>query len=352
MQYGAVPSNLLERLALRLGKVPIPVLDALLPPMKARSILTAVRLGIFEALADGELKAAEVAGRRGLDPEATELLLRTLAAGEYLEQRGDTYRLTKVVRRSLLRGSPLPLWGFTEWCGQLWGTIAGLEDLVRTGNGADLHGQLQGPAAWALYQRAMLEIARFQAADLARHIPVRKGDRRLLDLGGSHGLFAATVARRHPGLAAEVLEHPDALESARELAREAGIGGEVAHRAGDLRDADLGDGELDLALLANVLHHFGAAENVALLRRIHRALRPGGRVAIWEIEVPVADAPPEIGDLAALFFRLTSGAAAFRAGSGESWLREAGFAAVRAKRLRRLPGNVLLVGEKPAAPRP
>lgn len=344
MQYGVSPSNLLESLALRLGQVPIPVLDALLPPMKARAILVAVRLGVFEALAEGGLTAAEVAARRGLDPEAVEMLLRTLVAGDYLEQRGELYRLAKVARRSLLRAAPLPLWGFAEWCGHLWGPLAGLERLVRTGAGDDLHGTLADPAAWGLYQRAMLEIARYQAAPLARRIPVPRGARRLLDIGGSHGLFAAELARRHPGLRAEVLERPEAIAAARELAREAGLA--VEHRAGDLRDEDLGSGTLDLVLLANVLHHFRAEENAELLRRVHRALRPGGVVAIWEIDVPAAGSPAAIGDLAALFFRLTSSAEALRAGDSEAWLRAAGFAAVRARRIRSLPGNVLVLGEK------
>ncbi len=346
MQYGVSPSNPLESLALRLGTVPIPVLDALLPPLKARAILVAGRLGIFEELAGGERTAAALAQQLGLDAEATEMLLRTLVASDYLKQRRDTYRLAAVTRRSLLRSSPLPLWGFVEWCGYLWSTLAGLENLVRQGSSPDFHDRLESGETWVLYQRAMQEVARFQAPRLLRHIPLPAGARRLLDIGGAHGLFAAELARRHPGLRAEVLELPEAVGAARTLAREAGYGDLVVHRAGDLREEDLGSGELDLVLLASVLHHFPAPEASALLRRVEKALRPGGRVAIWEIDVPAAEAPAEIGDLAALFFRLTSGAGAFRTEEGLAWLRDAGFTKVRAKRLRSLPGNVLLLGEK------
>lgn len=346
MDYGILPGGPLERLALKMGTVPVPVLDALLPLVKARSILVAVELGIFEALRDEPLAAAELARRHGLDAEATGMLLRTLTASDYLEQRGDRYRLTRLARRSLLRGGAEELWGFTAWCGHLWGTIGRLEELLATGRGIDLHGTLERPADWALYQRAMLEIARFQAPVLARKLPLRRGARRLLDIAGGHGLFAAELVRRHPGLAAEVLELPAAVDAARELAREEGIGHLVEHRAGDLHTAELGDGELDLVLLSNILHHFGAEQNIALLRRIHRALAPGGNVAIWEIDVPDPQSPAQIGDLAALFFRLTSTAAAVSGDTCAAWLRQAGFAKVTLRRLVTLPGNVLVCGSK------
>ena len=344
MQYGAHPSNLIESLAFRLGQVPIPVLDALMPLLKTRSILAGVELGIFEALRAGGLTAAAVARQRELDPENVELLLRTLVACEYLQQNGDLYRLTPLARRSLLRGSDNELWGFTSWCGHLWGTIAELEKLVSTGVGVDLHGRLEDPALWASYQRAMLEIARFQAKTLARKIPLPRGARRLLDIAGSHGLFAAELVRRHPGLVAEVIELEKALGAARELAREEGIADLVTHRAGDLRSDEFGEAEIDLVLLANILHHFRAEENIDLLRRVRRALKKGGQVAIWEIDVPASGSKADIGDLGALFFRLTSSAAAWRADDYADWLRQAGFAKVVVKRFFTLPGNVLVLG--------
>lgn len=344
MDYGPLPEGPLERLALATGRVPIPLLDALLPLIQSRSVLVAVELGLFEALREGRLAAAELARRQGLDAEAAELLLRTLTASGYLEQRGEEYGLTPMARRSLLRGGSEELWGFTTWCGHLWGAIGRLEELLRSGCGIDLHGTLADGEEWALYQRAMLEIARFQAPALARHLPLRRGARRVLDIAGGHGLFAAELVRRHPGLEAEVLELESALPAARQLAREAGIAELVRHRAGDLHQTELGDGDLDLALLCNILHHFEAEANVALLRRVHRALGPGGAVAIWEIDVPHPRSKPQIGDLGALFFRLTSTAAAVSGETCAGWLKKAGFARTRVKRLLTLPGNVLVCG--------
>lgn len=346
MKYGVGATNPLESLALLLGKIPVPVLDALMPLMKARSILVAVELGVFEALRERALTANEVAAQRSLDPEATELLLRTLVASEYLKQKGERYELSAGTRNTLLEGSETELWGFTLWNAHQWQTIAGLENLLQTGEGIDLHGTLENPELWAKYQRAMLEIARFQAKSLARHIPVPKGARRLLDIAGSHGLFAAEICRRHPGLSGEVLELPSALEAARSLAKGEGIEGLVQHRAGDLRQDEFGQEEIAVVLLANILHHFKAAENIDLLRRARKALEPGGSLAIWEIDVPASGSKADIGDLGALFFRLTSSSRAARAEDYVAWLEEAGFRDVKVKRILTLPGNVLVLAKK------
>jgi 2-polyprenyl-3-methyl-5-hydroxy-6-metoxy-1,4-benzoquinol methylase len=346
VKYGVGASNPLESLALLLGKVPVPVLDALMPLMKARSILTAVELGVFEALREGALDAMEVAQRRNLDAEATELLLRTLVASGYLKQEGDLYELSAGTRRTLLEGAENELWGFTLWNAHQWKTIAGLEHLLQTGEGIDLHGTLDDPELWARYQRAMLEIARFQAKSLARHIPVPQGAKRLLDIAGSHGLFAAEICRRHQGLRGEVLELPSALEAARKLAQEEGIAALVEHREGDLRQGDFGQEEIDVVVLANILHHFQAAENIDLLRRAKAALVRGGSIAIWEIDVPASGSKADIGDLGALFFRLTSNARAWRAEDYAAWLSVAGFREVKVKRILTLPGNVLVRGKR------
>lgn len=346
MKYGAHSSNPLESLAFLFGKVPIPALDALMPLLKARSIHAGVELGVFDALAGGPLAAGELAASRGLDLEAAEMLLRCLVACQYLEQQGERYALAEVARRHLLRGSEKGLWAFTLWSGKLWDTIGRLDEMLVSGRGFDLHDSPATPEDQALYQRAMLEIARLHATRLAEQIELPPGAQRMLDIAGSHGLFAAELVRRNPGLSAEVLDLESAVEHARALAREEGIDGLVKHRAGDLSAAELGEGELDLVFLANILHHFPPAQNLELLRRVHRALLPGGQVAVWDIEPAPAGSKAGIGDLAGLFFRLTSGARTYRPEEYGGWLQEAGFTAVKTRRILSLPGYALVLARK------
>jgi len=145
MKYGVIPENVFERLALASDKVPLPVLDAIFSLMKARSLMAAVRLGVFTALQDGPRSAAEVAAERGLDAECTALLLRMLTFAEYLEQRGDRFALSALGRSSMVPGAPMELWGYLEWNYTQWDFVAHLEDLLRTGRGLDFHATMTDP---------------------------------------------------------------------------------------------------------------------------------------------------------------------------------------------------------------
>lgn len=343
MKYGVRPTNLLERLALAFGRVPVPALDALYSIVKARCLMTAVRLGLFEALTEGSKSSAELAVEKGLDAEATELLLRSLVFLDYLDLRHGRFSLSRLARRSLVAGAPQDLRGFVEWTFTQWGFLEQMEQLVRSGRGVDFHHTMTDEREWAWYQRAMLEVARFDAPAMAGRVPVPKGARRLLDVAGSHGLLGAEICRRHPPMRSMVVDLAQALEHARILAKEAGISDLVEHREGDALSGELGEG-YDVALVANLLHHFEEDSCRAILARVRRAVRSGGTIAIWEIEAPRAGTRPAFGDGVALFFRLTSTARAHHGEDYAAWLEAAGCQRARVIRPALSPGNVLVVG--------
>src|SRR5438067_5831973 len=115
MKYGVIPSNMLERVALWMGKVPVPLLDSLFSIMKARALMAGVRLGIFETLRDGPLTASQVAERCHLDAECTELLLRLLVGADYLDQRGNQFALSDLSRKTMIAGAEHELFGYVLW---------------------------------------------------------------------------------------------------------------------------------------------------------------------------------------------------------------------------------------------
>lgn len=345
MQYGVIPTSLAERLALLAGAVPIPILDTMFGMLKARVVMAGVRLGIFDALAAEAHRPASLAAALRLDESCLELLLRSLVYCGYLDLSGGRYTLSALGRSMLVSGAPKELTGFVQWNYTQWEFVGRLEEVVRTGQGLDFHSTLTDPQAWGYYQQAMLEGARLDAPVLARHVPVRKGATRLLDLAGSHGLMGAAICRKHPPMRSTVLELPAAIEHARALAGREGLSELVEHRSGNLITDDLGTG-WDVVLLSNILHHFSAEDIRGILARVHRALSPGGTVAIWELERPSSDKPPNEGDGIALFFRLTSTAAVYSGDAYASWLKEAGFARVKIVRPMLHPSTVLICGRR------
>lgn len=105
--------------------------------------------------------------------------------------------------------------------------------------------------------------------------------RRLLDLGGNSGEFAAQACRRAPALTATVFDLPVVCALGRENLAGRQEGTRVAFQAGDMRRDPLPEGH-DLLTFKSVLHDWPAEEARALLRRAGPALTPGGRLVIYE----------------------------------------------------------------------
>src|SRR5262245_52156607 len=103
MQYGAIPTNLLERIALLAGKVPVPLLDALFSIMKARGLMAANSLGVFEGLRHGPKSAEDLANDLELDATSLRLLMRSMVWAGYLELGGNRFSLSSLSRKTMLR---------------------------------------------------------------------------------------------------------------------------------------------------------------------------------------------------------------------------------------------------------
>jgi len=345
MKYGLIPTNLIERLALWSGKLPVPMMDALFGPIKTRAIMAGVSLGVFESLRDGRQTAPAVAARLNLDADALELLMRTLVACEYLEQHGSEFALSPLARQTMIAGAPMELVGYMKFNYEQWDFLSHLEEMVRTGRGVDFHDTMTSAESWQHYQQGMLEAARFLAPVLAARVSVPKGATAMLDLAGSHGLLGAAICRRHPPMTSTVLDLPQAIAHARELARREQITDVVTHREGNLLTDDYGS-NYDVVLASNILHHFTPETNASIIGRVRDAMRDGGTVAIWEIEAPRRGSPVTSGDGAALYFRLTSTAGTYHGGEYAEWLTTAGFQNVRITRPMTTPGSVLITARR------
>lgn len=342
MKIGAIPESVLEWLALRFELAPRALVDTHAAMMLARTVMAGAELKIFDALAEGALSAEETAARCGSAPGPTALLLDALAACGYLRFRNGRFALTRRARPWLLSASPNSvrdklLLQIVEW---RW--LENLENFVRSGQPLDFHESMPAEER-DLYHRGMRALAGVAGREVARRIPVPRGARRMIDLGGSHGHFAAEICRRHPGLSAEVMDLPEAIETAAPLLAAEGLGKRLVHRPGDARTADLGIEQYDLVLMSNLAHHFDAEQNRELAARVARALKPGGAFVIQE---PArAERPERAGQIPALlglYFAMQSrpGVRTWTVAEMAGWQRSAGLKVRPAKSLRTAPGWV------------
>jgi 2-polyprenyl-3-methyl-5-hydroxy-6-metoxy-1,4-benzoquinol methylase len=232
--------------------------------------------------------------------------------------------------------------GFLEFNYSQWEWWGRLEDVVRGGQGQDIHGLSPDDPRWRDYIHAMHQLARLSAPEVARAIPLPRGARHVLDLGGAHGWFAAELCRLHRGLRATVLDLEGSVRVGRDIIAQAGLSHVVRHEVGNLLTAELG-GPHDAVLLFQVLHHLSPAQNVALLRRVRSTLARKGTLAVLEYLREDLEAPASAAPLIGLHYFLTSQAAAYTPAEVEGFLQDAGFSIERTQPIRHLPLQTLLI---------
>ncbi|MCZ7571701.1 MAG: class I SAM-dependent methyltransferase [Ardenticatenaceae bacterium] len=199
------------------------------------------------------------------------------------------------------------------------------------------------PDGWKVAQAGFEATARLVVEDVAAKIDLPPGGKRVLDVGGGHGLYSIELCRRHPELTATVFDLPGALERARENIRAAGLSDRVSLLAGDYREDDLGHG-YDVALLFNVIHAHRPDENLRLLSKIAAALAPNGRVVILDQMGDRAFGPATraANRLLAMAYFVLLGGQTFTGDEVVSWLRKAGFGVVSRRRLLKAPGSSMI----------
>ena len=169
----------------------------------------------------------------------------------------------------------------------------------------------------------------------------------MLDIGGSHGYYSVATCRRHPGLNATILDLPEATApSASILARE-NMGDRVVHREGNVLTDDLGEEVWDLVFISNLVHHFDEPTNREVAKRVARALKPGGSLAILEMIRP--ESPNDTGQMGALmdlFFALTSLSGTWSLDEISDWEAGAGLTPGKPIKLKSIPGGAIVHAKK------
>ena len=298
---------------------------------EARILQAGVTLGLFDHLDASGRSAAAVATAGGTDARATELLLNALVAMRLVRKDGDLFKETEVARTFLRSDAPTSYAGFVRFDASLWPLWGNLAETVRTGQPArrpDMFQSSPEDAARFIDGMASLVQARGDARVLADTLDLT-GVRRVLDVGGGPGTYAIELCRRHPALRATIFDLPGTLAVARRHVDASGVADRIELAAGDYLRDPLPAGH-DLVFLSNIVHGEDEDTNRALMRKLHAALAPGGRLMIKDHvtdESGTSPAPAAIFSIAMLLF--TRGRD-YAYAEIRDWLEAAGFARVEA----------------------
>jgi SAM-dependent methyltransferase len=164
-------------------------------------------------------------------------------------------------------------------CVTLWKNWSHLTDSVREGKNPHRRSFAErGHDEIEAFIGAMHVVGRALATEVAEACGLDRF-RRLLDVGGGSGTYTVAFLRVNPALEAVLFDLPEVIPLAERRLRAEGLLDRVRLHAGSFYEDELPTG-CDVALLSAIIHQNGPAENVALFRKIHRALQPGGVLII------------------------------------------------------------------------
>ncbi len=135
---------------------------------------------------------------------------------------------------------------------------------------------------------------------------------------------------------ATVCDRPAALEVAKEVAATEKAGKRLSYLAADFMKDPIPD-HYDVIWYSNVLHIYSATENQSLFKRLRQALSPGGRLIIQDAFLHDKEGlyPADASLFAITMLLFTEQGNTYTTHETASWLRQAGYSAVKPLRMRR-----------------
>lgn len=309
------------------------------------AIHAGVVLGVFSALGARPASAAEVAAAVKGDERGVGVLLDALAALELVLKSQGRYAATAFSERWLREDSPEYLGHMIRHHHHLVESWARLHEAVAAGRPVRPRASHAGEEVREAFLMGMHNSAMLLAPQVAREVGLH-GRRRLLDLGGGPGTYAAHFCLAHPGLSATVFDLPDTGRIAARIAARYGLEGRVDFSGGDFLADDLG-GPYDAVWLSHILHGEGPEECRAIVRKAAAALEPGGVFLVHEFILDDAKDGPVYPALFSLNMLLgTPSGRSYAEGELRAMLEEAGVAGIRRLPMPPVVPSAILRGEK------
>jgi 2-polyprenyl-3-methyl-5-hydroxy-6-metoxy-1,4-benzoquinol methylase len=311
------------------------------------ALKTAIELDIFTAIADGADQANSIAQRVNAAERGVRILCDYLTINGFLTKNDGRYALTQESAIFLNRHSPAYMGTLANFLtsDEAKRNFDALTETVKKGGTSVAQGDNTKPndQIWVNFARSMAPLTTVSAAFIADLAGAKEEKAcKVLDIAAGHGMFGITIAKQNPNAQITAADWAPVLAVVKENAAAAGVADRVAFRPGSAFEAELGDG-YDFVLLTNIFHHFDMPTCEKLMRRVHAALKPGGKAITLEF-VPNEDrvTPPTAAAFSMIMLAGTDSGDAYTLSEYERMFRNAGFAKTTLHPVPDMPQQVLL----------
>ena len=280
---------------------------------------------LFAAL-DCDVFAQVEAGTFDAAPRGMRLLADACVAEGLLEKRDGVYFNTPAGKAALVPGGPADLTKAIRYNRDVYPAWGRLAELARTGRPVERPEIHLGEDAARTKAFAASMFGR--AMGIGRGIVPLLGklEGRVLDLAGGPGAYAILMAQANPQSTYVTVDLPAISAEAAGYVAQFGLAGRIECRAGDYHADEYEAAAYDVVTIFGALHQESPAQIVDILKRAHRALRPGGRIFVLDMMTDATHTAPKFSALFAGNMALTTeNGWVFADTELKEWLREAGF---------------------------
>jgi SAM-dependent methyltransferase len=324
------------------------VFDMVQSHQRSAALKAAIELDVFSAVGEGPGDVASIARHCSASERGIRILCDFLVINGVLAKEDGHYRHTPSSAAFLDPRSPACMASVALFMSDPMLHEAYHSDLtkvVRAGR-TNLPGagtvEPDNPV-WVVFAEKMAPMMGPMAGPLgAVVLEGHSGPMRVLDIAAGHGLFGIEIAKQHPEAHVTGLDWAPVLRVALDNARKAGVQDRYDMLPGSAFEVDFG-GPYDVVLLTNFLHHFDQPTCVSLLKKVHAALKPDGRVATLEFvpdESRVSPATPAA--FAMTMLMTTESGDAYTLSELTAMYHQAGFKGVKGYPIPMSPHTVVM----------
>jgi predicted O-methyltransferase YrrM len=260
------------------------VLELMESYIGSAALSAALELGLFWLLADQPRDAASAGEALGISEKRCQSWLDLLSNMGLLEQVVKAYAPSPAARTAILEAYSQDTWALlAQEAREQYPAFCDLAlrilepDSTSAPQGLTLHDYVarmeEEPERAQRFTRMLYEIHQPLADELANSMDM-SGVERVMDLGGGSGVVSLALLRRHPQLAATVVDVANVCVAGRHIAVENSMEDRLTYHAADFLQDELPSG-FDMVLECDV-----GVYGEALFRKLWAALNAGGRLVV------------------------------------------------------------------------
>lgn len=317
----------------------------------SKTLLSAVEIGLFTALARRPMRLEELKVELNLHDRGARDFLDALVALGFLRREGDTYHDTPEAALFLDRDKPSYVGGMLEMANlRLYPFWGNLTEALRTGQpqseakgGRSFFAEIYAdPQLLQSFLSGMTGVSHSANIAVARKFPWAHY-RRFADIGTAQGDLALQVTLANPHLQGIGFDLPPVRPVFEAYMQRSGVSDRVTFQGGNFFEDPLP--EVDVLLMGHILHDWSLEEKKRLVQKAYDALPKGGALVVYEAIIDDDRSKNAFGLLMSLNMLIeTAGGFDYTGKDCMGWMKEAGFESARVEHL--LGPDSMVVGIK------